>query len=140
MDAQSAQPRRGFRDAAGSAVRSAADLARARTELLLLEASEARRTSSTLSRFAGVGLVCCAAGYTLLLTAAAHYAGTKWFGGDYAVPALALAAFHIFVGTIALLAARARLRRARFFDETLEQFQQDRQWLTELQRELRRSD
>ena len=131
--------RRGFRESATGALRSAADLARARTDLLLLEAAEARDTSRTLSRFAGVGLVAIAAGYTLLLAAGAHSAANHWFDGNFAIPAAIIAALHLFVGIVLLIAARARLRRARFFETTLDQFQRDRQWLNELQDDLKKS-
>jgi uncharacterized membrane protein YqjE len=136
---QSAEPRRGFRESVRSFLRASTDHASARASLLLIEASEARGTSSTISRFAGVGLVAIAAGYALLLTAAAHWAGLNWFEGQFFIPAAILAALHLFTGIVLIVAARNRLRRAKLFSETLEQFQKDRQWLDQIHGELTKS-
>lgn len=132
-------PRRGLGQSARSLLGALADLASARASLLLIEATEARQTSRVVARFAAAGLVAIAAGYSLLLLGLAQFAAGRWFGGGLLVPAAGLAAVHLLAGSVLMAATRARLRRARLFEASLQQFRTDRQWLDQIQSDLKKN-
>jgi hypothetical protein len=129
--------RRGIRDAAKAALDSGMDYARARSELAKIEAAEAARKLRTISVLAGAGGALLLSGYVLLLFLACRWAADTWLGGDWRIPVAVVATAHILAGGILLIAARSRARRARFFNCSIQQLEQDQQWLQKTRSKLK---
>ena len=131
-------PAPGLRDAAQAVLTSGVGFVRARGELLQIEAEEARVHSRTISRFAVAGVVTFVTGYVLLLALGVHFAANSWLGGSWQLALFAVAAMHLFIGAVLLIAARTRAQRKPLFGATLDQFEIDHRWLGELQEELKK--
>lgn len=129
--------RRGIRDAAKAALDSGLDYARARGELAKIEAAEAAGKLRTISALAGAGGALLLSGYVLLLFLACRWAADAWFGGDWRIPVAVIATAHILMGGILLIAARSRARRARLFNCSIQQLEQDQKWLHETRNKLK---
>ena len=129
---------RGFREAAKDAFESGAEYARLRGELLKLEAREAGDKLKGISICAAAGLFFVTVGYALGVYFGIRAAADAWFGGEWRVVLAAVAGAHLFLGALLMLAARARAKRAELFQSSLEQFERDRQWLNDLQAEIKR--
>ncbi len=107
---------------------AALSYAGARGKLLQIEAQEAGThvgRVATCAVFAAGALMVA----WLLAVPAIVILLADWVRRPWAHVALALAGLHLVAGFVMLLMARRRWRRARLFEETLNQFQKDHEWV-----------
>ena len=104
----------------------------ARGHLLQIEASESATLAGAVAKVAAKGLVFILFAWLLLLPAvislASSYTGIRW-----EFLALGLALLHGLLGLIYLLRARSQTRNVKLFEETFNQFRNDREWLSHYQ-------
>lgn len=112
-----------------SLLRALALYAEARGRLLQIEAQEAGSKFTSTLVLAAVLSGCVLCGWMLAMPAIiwliAQSQNWPWH-----FVALGAAAAHLFMGFIFLLMLLLRLRRLRVFEETFNQFQRDREWLS----------
>lgn len=104
-----------------------------RARLFQIEAQEA---GSHLSRVSTRGVMAVSAlmvawmlAVPALVSLAAELLKQHWPWMRWEYVALAVAVLHLLIGFILLLAAKRRWARVRLFEESLNQFQKDREWL-----------
>jgi len=136
MASRSSEPR-GLRETAKETVDSGLDYARARGALLKLEAEEARERIRRISIAAMVGAFLFVAGYTFAIYLGTRLASREWFGDRWQLALATVAGFHLLLGIVFLLVARARARRSNLFQSSISQLERDRVWLQELQDEIK---
>ena len=136
MASRSSEPR-GIREAAKDAVDSGLDYARARGALLKLEADEARERIRSISVAGAIGAFLSIVGYTLAVYLGTRLASREWFADRWQLALAAVAGFHLLLGIVFLLVARARARRSNLFQSSILQMERDRVWLQELQDEIK---
>ena len=109
----------------------------ARASFLYLEARgklfqiEAQEAGGHAGRVVVLGLVALGllAGAWLLAAPACVMIIAEKTSRDWREVALALALLHLFLGLILALRARAIFKRLRLFEESINQFQRDREWV-----------
>lgn len=102
--------------------------AEARGKLLQIEAQEAGQVATQLGISAGLAGGALAGAWLLLMPAAVSLSA-KYVNQPWEYCAAALGALHLLIGLILLLRVKARLPRVPLFEETLNQFQKDREWI-----------
>ena len=104
----------------------------ARGKLFQIEAQEAGTHVSGVGVLAVLSLGCLMVAWLLAMPAAvvliADYLKARW---EHV--ALVMAGAHVLFGLLFLLAAQRRWRRVRLFEESLNQFQKDREWVARSQ-------
>jgi uncharacterized membrane protein YqjE len=102
----------------------------ARGLLFQIEAREAGTGFSRVASAMFIGAVLMLIGWMAALPAVVsltcHYAGFRW---EFVT--LAVAGFHVLLGLLFLIIAKARRSRLKPFEETLHQFSEDRAWLAQ---------
>jgi uncharacterized membrane protein YqjE len=101
----------------------------ARGRLLQIEAQEAGSKSLGVLILAVVMLICLF-GAWLLAAPALVWLLAKSQGWHWTHVALGAAGLHLALAVICFLAVKGRLRRLKAFEETFNQFQRDREWLS----------
>jgi uncharacterized membrane protein YqjE len=111
--------------------------AEARGKLFQIEAHEA---GGQLAQAGSRGLLafgCLAVAWLLAMPAVvvllAEWLQPRWAWLRWEHVALGLSVMHLLLGMIFLSAARNRWRRVRLFEESLNQFQKDREWVARSQ-------
>ena len=123
---------RGVRESAAALIGSATEHIKSHIDLLRLEALNAIQNLRKISIVTAIGLAFLICGYSLMTILAIHLAARSWFEGDETIPLATAAVINIFAGFVLLLIARSSKRRAKYFQETMDQIDRDRQWLQKL--------
>jgi uncharacterized membrane protein YqjE len=102
----------------------------ARGKLLQIEAKEAGVHISVILGITIVIAGCLICGWLLALPALVWLLAQSQ-GWSWASVALFAAALHMLAGFLLLLNLKARLGRLKIFEETVHQFQRDREWISD---------
>jgi uncharacterized membrane protein YqjE len=100
----------------------------ARGKLLQIEAQEAGAASTAVLVRLLIGLGMIVAAWLLLMPCAVYYAA-QTLQCPWPWVAASLGAAHFLIGIICLVVARNRWSQVALFEETLNQFEKDRQWV-----------
>jgi uncharacterized membrane protein YqjE len=130
MDTSSQDP---SSSAAPSAIRewlgTVALYAVARLQLLQLEAREAGSRSLSLLLLAVLALGVLGSGW-LIAVPALVWLAAETFSIPWHIAALAAAALHILVGGLLLALLKRKIAGLKLFEDTVNELQKDRQWLS----------
>ena len=102
--------------------------AEARGKLFQIEAEEAGYHAGIIGRAAGIGAGAIVGAWLLLVPAVISLVAKK-LEQPWEYVAAALGALHLIIGLALLLRLKARWPQMRLFEESLNQFQKDREWI-----------
>ena len=100
----------------------------ARAQLFQIEAKEAASGFSRVASAGAIGGFAFAIAWLIAMPAAISLASAK-FGVAWEYLALGVAGIHLFFGFIFLIVSRSRARGLKPFEESINQFKEDRTWL-----------
>lgn len=111
-----------------------------RGQLFQIETQEAGSHISKVASRGVIALGCLMVAWLLAMPAAvvlaAEYLKPRWPWVRWEYVALGLALIHLLLGFLFLLAAKKRWMRVRLYEESLNQFQKDREWVARSQQPL----
>lgn len=111
-----------------------------RGQLFQIETQEAGSHVSKVASRGILALGCLMVAWLLAMPAvvvlAADYLKPYWPWARWEYVALGLAGLHLIFGFLFLLAAKSRWQRVRLFEESLNQFKKDREWVAKNQQPL----
>lgn len=107
---------------------AAVTYAEARGQLLQIEAQEAVQQVAGAARAGIIGAAAVILGWLLIVPAGISLLSSR-LGIRWEYLAMGVAGFHFIVGLIYLLASRRRSAALRPFQESINQFREDRAWI-----------
>ncbi|MBL9114157.1 MAG: phage holin family protein [Verrucomicrobiaceae bacterium] len=113
---------------ARSLMGAAVTYAEARGQLLQIEAQEAVQQVAGAARAGIIGAAAVILGWLLIVPAGISLLSSR-LGIRWEYLAMGVAGFHFIVGLIYLLASRRRSAALRPFQESINQFREDRAWI-----------
>lgn len=111
-------------------VQAALAYAEIRGKLFQIEAQEAGQHVTRLAISSGLSAGALVGAWMLLMPAAVSLAAKK-LDQPWEYVAAALGALHLFISLLLLMRVKARLPQVRLFEESLNQFQKDREWIAD---------